>query len=206
MPTNLKSTSDFWVQNENDTAATGNTGASSALATRLGALNPDIGLRNDTAANSDTGTFSLIAMTKRLLQRFSTLLTALPAALTPSGNFKVAVQERVIPTYTTWRDVSILASVKQVSSTPIRTYGWHFINLNTIPVYVHLYDAASGSVTPGTTTPIFTIALPAIGGDRESVRETPQLTSSTALSLLATTSLTAISAPAIAVQGFVVYA
>jgi hypothetical protein len=48
------------------------------------------GAKADTAATTDTGTFSLIALFKRLLQKFT---TQFPAALTGSGNLKVSLQE-----------------------------------------------------------------------------------------------------------------
>lgn len=49
-----------------------------------------MGARADSAATSDTGTFSLIGLFKRLLSK---LTSQLPAALTGSGNLKVAVSE-----------------------------------------------------------------------------------------------------------------
>jgi len=49
-----------------------------------------IGADSDTAATTDSGTFSLLAFVKRLLAKFT---TQFPAALTASGNFKVALAE-----------------------------------------------------------------------------------------------------------------
>jgi hypothetical protein len=48
------------------------------------------GAKADAAATSDTGTFSIVALFKRLLGKFT---TQFPAALTGSGNFKVAIEE-----------------------------------------------------------------------------------------------------------------
>lgn len=44
------------------------------------------------------------------------------------------------------------------------TLHWlHAMNLTAAKAYIHLYDATAASVTPGTTTPTFTFALPTQG-------------------------------------------
>lgn len=53
----------------------------------------DVGAQADTSATTDTGTFSLIALFKRLLEKFTDFLSRIPAALTASGNFKVSIEE-----------------------------------------------------------------------------------------------------------------
>jgi hypothetical protein len=58
-----------------------------------GAFSTSFGAIADSAATTDTGSFSHLALFKRLLQRFTSLLAALPSALTASGNFKVAIAE-----------------------------------------------------------------------------------------------------------------
>jgi hypothetical protein len=43
-------------------------------------------------------------------------------------------------------------------------YGWHIQNLDTTDNYVHFYDALTANVTVGTTTPVFTLWVPASSG------------------------------------------
>lgn len=52
-----------------------------------------IGAQADSAAVADTSTASLISLFKRLLQRLTTLMGQMPAALTGSGNLKVSLNE-----------------------------------------------------------------------------------------------------------------
>lgn len=66
MAFNLKGVSDFWVRIFGDTATPGD-GSSATSPLRFDQWNSDIGNQNDTAATSDTGTFSAIALLKRLL-------------------------------------------------------------------------------------------------------------------------------------------
>lgn len=60
----------------------------------------DVGAQADTSATTDTGTFSLIALFKRLLEKFTDFLSRIPAALTASGNFRVSIEESLIDTQT----------------------------------------------------------------------------------------------------------
>jgi hypothetical protein len=128
----------------------------------------------------------------------------LPASLSASGNLKVAIAERSIPSALRWRDTAISATAKAVSAVPAKVYGWHFINLNTAPVFLHFYNLAAGSVNSG-STPFYTVAIPANGGDREVIQEAPQLDMNVAISVLATTSMTALSSPPLAINGVVFY-
>lgn len=65
-------------------------GTSGGAVTIADGADDALGATGDTAATTDVGTFSLIALFKRLLQKFT---TQFPAALTGSGNLKVAIQE-----------------------------------------------------------------------------------------------------------------
>jgi len=67
-----------------------------------------LGAQADPAATTDTGAFSLVALTKRLLSRLTTLMGQLPAALTGAGNLKVAIQED---------SVTLQANAAQVAGT-----------------------------------------------------------------------------------------
>lgn len=61
----------------------------------LASIDTDLGAQADVAATADTGTFSLIAIMKRIMARFTSLITlqgaGLPAALDASGGVKVAI-------------------------------------------------------------------------------------------------------------------
>jgi hypothetical protein len=54
------------------------------------------GTTTDAAAGTDTANATVVAFWKRLLQRVTVLLGLFPAALTGSGNFKVAVAESTV--------------------------------------------------------------------------------------------------------------
>lgn len=45
-----------------------------------------------------------------------------------------------------------------------RIYGWDFYNPNSSDVYVNFYNALIANVTPGTTTPMFSLRIPANSG------------------------------------------
>src|SRR3569832_942792 len=68
--------------------ATESDGSDSALAAKLGAL-------TETAPASDTASSGLNGRLQRIAQRITSLIALLPAALTGSGNFKVAIQESI---------------------------------------------------------------------------------------------------------------
>jgi len=70
-------------------------GAGGGAVTIADGADEALGAKADAAAGADTGTFSVVAILKRLMARFTTLLSVLPAALTGSGNFKVAIQEAI---------------------------------------------------------------------------------------------------------------
>jgi len=70
MPINIKTASDFWARVFGDSATAGD-GSVNTLPARFDHANSDIGVTTDTAATTDTGTFSLIALIKRLLAKFS---------------------------------------------------------------------------------------------------------------------------------------
>ena len=68
--------------------------------TSLGNIDADLGAQADAAASSDTGTFSLIALTKRKLQNWTTLLARTPAlgAAAPSSSSPVVLPNDVTVT------------------------------------------------------------------------------------------------------------
>lgn len=72
-----------------DVAGTVNLGADSPGITSLANIDTDIGATNSAAASSDTGTFSLIALVKRGLQNWTTLLSRIPSLV--SGSIPVTL-------------------------------------------------------------------------------------------------------------------
>lgn len=71
-------------------AGTNNIGDVDVLSIADGA-NVALGAKADTPATTDTGSFTLIALFKRYLERFTTFLTRIPAALDTSGNLKAGL-------------------------------------------------------------------------------------------------------------------
>ena len=70
------------------------------------------------------------------------------------------------------------------------TLNWiHAINLTNAIAYLHLYNATTASVTPGTTTPTFTFPIPTTGTASEGAGFTIKLNHyfSTAITLVVTT-------------------
>lgn len=51
-----------------------------------------------------------------------------------------------------------------IKGTAGQVYGWYIYNSNASVSYVQFYNVASGSVTPGTTGPTFSIGIPATSG------------------------------------------
>lgn len=82
-------------------------------------IDANLGAKTDTAATTDTGTWSLIALVKRSLQNWTTLLARIPAAIIP-GLLPVdtlATPSRMVPhaLTTTSTSVVLLASTRRVS-------------------------------------------------------------------------------------------
>lgn len=68
----------------------GNISSPEIVSNRLSVYDSSLGQQDDASAGTDTGTFSLIALFKRLLAKFT---TQFPAALTAGGSFKVSIEE-----------------------------------------------------------------------------------------------------------------
>lgn len=63
-----------------------------------------------------------------------------------------------------YRDTALAATKQEVKATQGNVYGLSVVNVNTVPVYVKFYNAASANVTVGTTTPQHVVAVPAGDG------------------------------------------
>lgn len=56
---------------------------------------------------------------------------------------------------------AVSTTAVEVKASAGKLYGWYFYNPNDEVVFVNFYNTAQGSVTVGTTNPLFQIALPA---------------------------------------------
>lgn len=95
----------------------------------------------------------------------------------------------------------------QIKAVAGQTRGWNLINLNTIPVYVKLYDSLAASVIVGTTTVVRTLAIPASGAFFLEAQSISQDDFLTAISIACVTGLldNNVTAPAIAIHAGVRY-
>lgn len=59
---------------------------------------------------------------------------------------------------------TIGATATAVSATAGQVYGWYIYNPNSVVAYVQFFNTAAGSVTPGSTTPVYSIGIPATSG------------------------------------------
>jgi hypothetical protein len=108
-----------------------------------------------------------------------------------SGGWSVSSQTAFTNTV-----VSIKASAGQFG-------GYMFNNPNSGTIYLQIFNVASGSVTPGTTTPTYVIPLPA--GASANVEFANGIAHSTAISAVATTTATGNTAPTTSLVGFFLY-
>lgn len=59
---------------------------------------------------------------------------------------------------------SVGATATSIKSSAGQLYGWHLFNTTAAVAYVQFFNLATGSVTLGTTAPLFSIGIPASGG------------------------------------------
>lgn len=62
--------------------------------------------------------------------------------------------------YLTYRNTALTNTPLAVKTTSGFLMGWNFINVNTVTVYVKFYNTTVANTTVGTTTPLFTLAVP----------------------------------------------
>ena len=91
----------------------------------------------------------------------SSVVFTSPQAVTQSGTWNVAVTGE--SGFLNYRNTALTNTASQIKATAGQTRGWNFINLNSIVVYVKLYDALSTNVVVGTTAVVRTLAVPAGG-------------------------------------------
>jgi hypothetical protein len=75
-----------------------------------------------------------------------------------------SVPNATIPAFTTYTNPALTTGVAQIKATSGRIYDLHIDNANTAMTYVQFFDvAAATTVTLGTTTPTFILAVAAGG-------------------------------------------
>lgn len=89
---------------------------------------------------------------------------------------------------------ALLATKQAVKTSPGRLYGWHIQNPNSADAWVQFFDLASGAVTVGTTTPSWSLYIPALAVLDDPTFTIP-LEFNVALVIAATTSATGSGAP-----------
>ena len=56
---------------------------------------------------------------------------------------------------------ALTSTAQAIKASAGNLYGYYIYNPNTVPIYVQFYNTASGSVTVGTTNPLFMLTIPA---------------------------------------------
>lgn len=102
--------------------------------------------------------------------------------------------------------LNALTTTTTVSGVPGRFGGYMFINLNSSPAYIQVFDT-TGAVTLGTTTPTFVIPIPAnstaANGAGANISIAAGINLVSGCKVAATTTATGASTVATAVTGFV---
>jgi hypothetical protein len=80
---------------------------------------------------------------------------------------------------------SIGATATTVKASAGQVYGWYIFNNNTAQSYVQFFNTASGSVTLGTTAPVYSLGIPANSGANAFIP--PGIAHSTAITIAITT-------------------
>lgn len=218
------------------TIATNTTGAATAanqstansslstVATNTGNVDTNLGAKADTAATSDTGTFSLIALVKRALQNWTTLLARIPALGSAAGAASVPVviasDQAALPvtqsannsggtsTYAALGGTGnalLTNSPVAVKASAGNLYGMDFVNTGAADAYVQIFDVAAGSVTLGTSVPTMAKWVPAHGAWEEKFTGEAKVSFATAITVAATTTPTGNTAPSTGIMANIAY-
>lgn len=99
---------------------------------------------------------------------------------------------------------SVLSAAAQaVKATAGQIYGYYIYNPNATAHFVHFYDVAAGSVTVGTTVPLFTLTIPATSA--ANLMGTMGIAFGTAISCSATSAAGTNGSPAVGLDAVVWY-
>ena len=94
-----------------------------------------------------TGTLAEISALKLPLERLLVIQRSLGSPSVESG-------------FLNFRNTALTNTAIQVKATAGQTRGWNLINLNTVAVYVKLYDALAVNVVIGTTAVVRILVIP----------------------------------------------
>lgn len=101
------------------------------------------------------------------------------------------------------RQTALIATKVAVKTTAGYVFGCQFKNTTTADAYVHIYDAASGDVTVGTTVPTFSWWVPPSSGYDVVFRYPVRC--GTAITMAATTTMGGSASPATGLEGDLFY-
>lgn len=93
-----------------------------------------------------------------------------PFASVPVTPLFAAAAPALVP----WLNAGVSGTATLVSNAWRRVYWYNIQNPNTSPIFLQFFNAATaGAVTPGTTTPVFWVAVPAGGVTDASLSVSP---------------------------------
>ena len=98
---------------------------------------------------------------------------------------------------------SITATATSVKGSAGQVYGWYFYNPNASVAYVQFFNTASGSVTLGTTAPVYSLGIPATSG--ANVELSNGIAHSTAITIAVTTTRAGSTSPGSSVDYNIFY-
>lgn len=98
----------------------------------------------------------------------------------------------------------LVATAQSVKGSAGKVYGYYLYNPEAAVTFVHFYNTASGSVTVGTTNPLFTLPVPAGSAANLGVNDIG-ITFGTAITIAATTTAGGNTAPATGVSAVIWY-
>ena len=99
--------------------------------------------------------------------------------------------------------VALTNTVVQAKATAGQLYGYSFYNPDAVVAYIQIFNATAASVTLGTTTPTYVIAIPATSS--RDIEISNGIEHTTAISYAATTTATGSTALGAALTGFILY-
>lgn len=97
----------------------------------------------------------------------------------------------------------LVATAQAVKASAGKVYGYYLYNPEAAVTFVHFYNTASGSVTVGTTSPLFSLQIPA--GSAANLMSDIGITFGTAITIAATTTAGGNTAPATGVSATIWY-
>lgn len=97
----------------------------------------------------------------------------------------------------------LVATAQAVKASAGKVYGYYLYNPEAAVTFVHFYNTAQGSVTVGTTNPLFSLQIPA--GSAANLMSDIGITFGTAITIAATTTAGGNTAPATGVSATIFY-